>query len=130
MNTQHWLRAFLTLLATCLAVVAFSTSVYADQHRGKGHECPEYSDLDADGNKDLITGKRYYAHNSNDPGGNEPPCLYYYTWDVASKSFHRHTIDEGHVGCGLQIVAEDLNGDSKVDLAVSGKSGTYLLLAQ
>mgnify|MGYP001812793983 CR=1 FL=1 len=92
--------------------------------------CLAWVDLDADGSKDLITGKRYYAHNSNDPGGNEPPCLYYYTWDVASKSFHRHTIDEGHVGCGLQIVAEDLNGDSKVDLAVAGKSGTYLLLAQ
>nr|WP_286177330.1 FG-GAP-like repeat-containing protein [Rhodopirellula sp. JC639] len=87
-------------------------------------------DLDGDGNKDLITGKRYYAHNSRDPGGTEPPCLYYYTWDQESKSFQRHTIDEGHVGCGLQIVAEDLNGDSKVDIAVAGKSGTYLLLAQ
>ncbi|QEF99849.1 FG-GAP repeat protein [Stieleria maiorica] len=87
-------------------------------------------DLDGDGNKDLITGKRYYAHNSRDPGGTEPPCLYYYTWDQESKSFERHTIDEGHVGCGLQIVAEDLNGDSKVDIAVAGKSGTYLLLAQ
>lgn len=87
-------------------------------------------DLDGDGNKDLITGKRYYAHNSRDPGGDEPPCLYYYTWDQSAKSFHRHTIDEGHVGCGLQIVAEDLNGDSKVDLAVAGKSGTYLLLAK
>ncbi len=87
-------------------------------------------DLDGDGQKDLITGKRYYAHNSRDPGGTEPPCLYYYTWDVANKSFQRHTIDEGHVGCGLQIVAEDLNGDGKVDLAVAGKSGTYLLLAK
>jgi hypothetical protein len=87
-------------------------------------------DLDGDGNKDLITGKRYYAHNSRDPGGNEPPCLYYYTWDRKSKTFQKHVIDEGHVGCGLQIVAEDLNGDSKVDLAVAGKSGTYLLLAR
>lgn len=87
-------------------------------------------DLDGDGSKDLVTGKRYYAHNSRDPGGNEPPCLYYYTWDQAAKKFTRHTIDEGHVGCGLQIVATDLNGDSKVDLAVAGKSGTYLLLAK
>lgn len=87
-------------------------------------------DLDGDGSKDLITGKRYYAHNSRDPGGNEPPCLYYYTWDLKTKSFERHVIDEGHVGCGLQIVAEDLNGDEKTDLAVAGKSGTYLLLAR
>jgi hypothetical protein len=87
-------------------------------------------DLNGDGQEELITGKRYYAHNSRDPGGNEPPCLYYYTWDRKTKSFQRYTIDEGHVGCGLQIVAEDLNGDDKVDLAVAGKSGTYLLLAQ
>nr|WP_235908633.1 VCBS repeat-containing protein [Roseiconus nitratireducens] len=89
-----------------------------------------WADLNGDGNKELITGKRYYAHNSKDPGGNEPPCLYYYTWDPTNKSFQRYTIDEGHVGCGLQIVAEDLNGDQKVDLAVAGKSGTYLLLAK
>lgn len=87
-------------------------------------------DLDGDGNSELVTGKRYYAHNGRDPGGMEMPCLYYYTWDAKSKTFSRHTIDEGHVGCGLQIVAEDLNGDDKVDLAVAGKSGTYLLLAQ
>ncbi|MCC9601657.1 VCBS repeat-containing protein [Stieleria sp. JC731] len=89
-----------------------------------------WADLDNDGQKELITGKRYYAHNSNDPGGNEAPCLYYYRWNQKSKSFTRFTIDEGHVGCGLQIVVEDLNGDSKVDLAVAGKSGTYLLLAK
>ncbi|OYP31095.1 FG-GAP repeat domain-containing protein [Rhodopirellula sp. MGV] len=89
-----------------------------------------WADLDGDGDDELITGKRYYAHNSHDPGGNEPPCLYYYRWDPKTKTFTRHTIDEGHVGCGLQIVVEDLNGDSKVDLAVAGKSGTYLLLAE
>lgn len=79
--------------------------------------------------KVLVTGKRYYAHNGRDPGGMEMPCLYYYRWDADSKTFQRHTIEEGHVGTGLQIVAEDLNGDSKVDLAVAGKSGTYLLEA-
>ncbi|MEL6108067.1 MAG: FG-GAP-like repeat-containing protein [Planctomycetota bacterium] len=89
-----------------------------------------WADLDGDGRKDLITGKRYFAHNGNDAGGNEPPCLYYFTWDPATSSFDRHTIDEGHVGCGLQIVVEDLNGDSKTDIAVAGKSGTYLLLAE
>lgn len=87
-------------------------------------------DLDGDGQRDLITGKRYYAHNGRDPGGMEMPCLYYYRWDPATRTFTRHTIDEGHIGTGLQIVAEDLNGDGQVDLAVAGKSGTYLLIAQ
>ncbi|MCG8649278.1 MAG: VCBS repeat-containing protein [Pirellulales bacterium] len=89
-----------------------------------------WSDLDGDGEAELITGKRYYGHNGRDPGGNEMPCLYYYKWNAKTKQFTRHTIEEGHVGCGLQIVTSDLNGDGKVDLAVAGKSGTYLLLAK
>lgn len=89
-----------------------------------------WADVSGDGNPDLITGKRYFAHNGRDPGGTEMPCLYYYTWEQKSKQFTRHTIDEGHVGCGLQIVTEDLNGDGKTDLAVAGKSGTYLIEAK
>jgi hypothetical protein len=58
------------------------------------------------------------------------PCLYYYRWDPKSGSFSRSTIEEGHVGCGLQIVTTDLNQDQKVDIAVAGKSGTYVLIAQ
>lgn len=89
-----------------------------------------WADVDGDGNDDLITGKRYFAHNGQDPGGREMPCLYYYAWNPKTLTFTRHTIEEGHVGSGLQIVAEDLNGDQKLDIAVAGKSGTYLLLAQ
>ncbi|QDT06557.1 FG-GAP repeat protein [Rubripirellula lacrimiformis] len=89
-----------------------------------------WTDITGDGSPDLITGKRYFAHNGNDPGGMEMPCLYFYQWDAKEKEFTRHTIEEGHVGTGLQIVAEDLNGDAKTDIAVAGKSGTYLLIAE
>ncbi|MGI9472099.1 MAG: FG-GAP repeat domain-containing protein [Rubripirellula sp.] len=89
-----------------------------------------WADIDGDDEPELITGKRYFGHNGRDPGGQEMPCLYYYDWDPKTAKFTRHTIDEGHVGCGLQIAVEDLNGDSKSDLAVAGKSGTYLLLAK
>tara|TARA_R110002073_G_scaffold229127_4_gene389970 strand:+ start:5250 stop:6467 length:1218 start_codon:yes stop_codon:yes gene_type:complete len=89
-----------------------------------------WADLDGDGASELITGKRYYGHNGNDPGGNEMPCLYYYDWNPKEKTFTRHTIEEGHVGCGLQIVTAQLNDDDKTDIAVAGKSGTYLLLAK
>jgi hypothetical protein len=89
-----------------------------------------WRDIDNDGANELITGKRYYAHNGRDPGGMEMPCLYYYDWDSKTAKFTRHTIEEGHVGCGLQIATADFNQDSKVDIAVAGKSGTYLLLAQ
>lgn len=89
-----------------------------------------WADITGDGNPELITGKRYFAHNGKDPGGNEMPCMYYYDWNANEKTFTRHTIEEGHVGTGLQIVTADLNGDEKTDIAVAGKSGTYLLLAQ
>lgn len=89
-----------------------------------------WSDIDGDGENELITGKRYYAHNGRDPGGMEMPCLYYYQWNQKEGQFKRHTIEEGHVGCGLQIVTTDLNNDQKTDIAVAGKSGTYLLLAK
>lgn len=89
-----------------------------------------FADLDGDGQDELITGKRYYAHNGSDPGGQEPPCLYYYTWDKATAEFTRHVIEEGKVGTGLQIVVEDFNQDGKADIAVAGKSGTYLVTAR
>jgi hypothetical protein len=92
--------------------------------------CLVWTDVDGDGAADLVTGKRYFAHNGKDPGGTEMPCLYYYRWNAKEKTFTRHTIDEGHVGCGLQIVTADLNDDQKIDVAVAGKSGTYLLLAK
>ncbi|EMI52119.1 FG-GAP repeat domain-containing protein [Rhodopirellula sallentina] len=89
-----------------------------------------WKDLDGDGQPDLITGKRYYAHNGGDPGGKEVPCLYWYSWDQETRTFTRHLIDEGRVGTGLQIVVEDFNQDGHMDIAVAGKSGTYLLTAK
>jgi hypothetical protein len=90
--------------------------------------CLHLADLTGDGTPELITGKRVYAHNGGDPGGSEPACLYYWTWDADKPVFERHTIDEGHVGTGLQIRTADLNGDKRLDIAVAGKSGTFVLL--
>jgi len=87
-----------------------------------------WADLDGDGQDELITGKRKWAHNGRDPGGDEPPALYYYEWDPHSLRFTRHTIDVGSVGTGLQIRTADMNRDGRVDIVVAGKSGTYLLV--
>ena len=89
--------------------------------------CLHLADLDGDGRKELITGKRWYAHNGGDPGGQMAPCMYYYKWRAESQSFERHTIDEGHIGTGLQIRTGDLNNDGLIDIAVAGKCGTYLI---
>jgi len=87
-------------------------------------------DLDGDGRCELVTGKRVRGHAGKDPGGREPECLYYYTWDRAAKEFTRHTISPpgGGVGTGMQLNVTDLTGDGRPDIAVSGKTGTWVLV--
>jgi hypothetical protein len=85
------------------------------------------ADLDGDGDPELIAGKRVLAHNGNDPGAHDPPCLYYFQWDPNEGTFERFTIDEGRVGVGLQIHTADLDGNGRTDIVVAGKSGTYVL---
>lgn len=92
--------------------------------------CLHMADLDGDGQEDMITGMRKFAHNGKDPGDDQPPRLYYYTWNKAGKKWSRHLIELGNVGTGLQIRTADLNGDKKIDLVVAGKSGTYVLMNQ
>lgn len=83
-------------------------------------------DIDGDGEKELVTGKRVRGHSGRDPGANEKPAIYYYDWDAKALKFTRHLIADG-VGTGLFIRHADLDGNGKIDLGVSGKSGTWLL---
>ena len=83
-------------------------------------------DLDGDGKSELVTGKRVRGHSTGDPGTADKPFIYSYSWDPSAMSFTRQTIAEG-VGTGLFIRSADLDGNGKLDLAVSGKSGTWLL---
>ena len=89
-----------------------------------------WADLDGDGKGELITGKRVRGHGGRDPGANEPACLFYYKWNGKEEKFIRYTISGpgGGVGTGMQIRVADLNGDGRPDIAVAGKSGTWLLI--
>ncbi len=94
--------------------------------------CIAAADLDGDGRNEFITGKRVRGHAGRDPGGKDPECLFYYQWDPKQKKFDRHTISDfgGGVGTGMQICTVDLNADGRIDLAVSGKTGTWVLTNQ
>jgi len=86
------------------------------------------ADLDNDGKAELVTGKRYYAHNGNDPGENDPVCVYYYKFDAPTKNWTRHIIHEGgRVGFGINTAVVDIDGDGDIDVVAPGKSGLYLL---
>jgi hypothetical protein len=52
------------------------------------------ADVDLDGQKELITGKRRYAHNGRDMGGEHPVCVYYYRCFSKNETWVRHVIHE------------------------------------
>jgi len=86
-----------------------------------------FVDLDGDGLKDLVTGKRFWSHGLNEPGSDKPAVLY---WFKARKSadgmtsFTPHVIDENS-GVGTQFEVIDMNGDGNPDVITSSKKGVY-----
>ena len=85
------------------------------------------ADINNDGHEDLITGKRYYAHNGKmDPGEDEPAVIYWFEYKPGkSPSWVPHLIDDNS-GAGLNFVVQDINNDKRPDIIISNKKGVYV----
>jgi hypothetical protein len=82
-------------------------------------------DINGDGYPDLITGKRYRAHNDGDPGAFEPAVLYWFEFKPGKQpQWIPHLIDDNS-GIGLSFVVDDINKDGLPDIVISNKKGVF-----
>ncbi len=86
-------------------------------------------DINGDGLKDLVTGKRWWAHGAT--GDVEPSAPAKLYWFEAKKgadgmiTFIPREIDDDS-GIGTQFAVADVNGDKLLDVVVSNKKGVFV----
>jgi hypothetical protein len=89
-------------------------------------------DMDGDGLKDIVTGKRFWAHGHNgpDPDSDGPAVIYWFKLvrgPGGSVEFVPHLIDSDS-GVGTQVVAGNINNQKFPDIVVGNKKGTFVFL--
>lgn len=88
------------------------------------------ADINGDGLKDFVTGKRFWAHGpKGDVETSAPAVLYWFELKRTGKTaeFIPHLIDDNS-GVGTQITVGDLNGDKKLDVLSSNKKGVHVFI--
>jgi hypothetical protein len=86
-------------------------------------------DVDGDGLKDIVTGKRHWAHgDKGDPEPNAPAVLYWFKLGRSADktvTFTPVLIDDDS-GVGCQFAVGDVSRDGKPDLAIANKKGVFV----
>lgn len=87
------------------------------------------ADINGDGIMDIVTGKRYWAHNGHDPDERGARVIYWYETKRDGKGgvdFVPHLVD-ANSGVGVDVQVGDVNGDTFPDIVVGNKAGVFIL---
>jgi hypothetical protein len=90
------------------------------------------TDMDGDGIKDIVTGKRWWSHGieyqEND--WDDPAVMYWFKTvrKGAGQVEFVPTMINNYVGLGTQIQAVDMNGDGRPDVMTAGRKGAYIFI--
>lgn len=87
-------------------------------------------DMNGDGVKDIVTGKRWWAHGPH--GDAEPTASAVVYWFELKRGkdgvdFVPHLIDDDS-GIGTQVIAGKVNKDKWPDVVIGNKKGAYILM--
>jgi len=100
--------------------------------------CSQYHDMqlfdiDNDGELELVTGARHFAHCGHDPGELNPIGSYVFKikkTPAGTMVFDKNTLDYGPAelasGLGIYFWLADLNGNGRTDIVAPGKEGLYI----
>jgi hypothetical protein len=87
------------------------------------------ADIDGDGVKDIVTGKRYWAHNGHDPTSAATASSTGIKRSVMARaaSISSRTSSMPNSGVGVDVQVGDVNGDKLPDIVVGNKAGVFIL---
>lgn len=89
-------------------------------------------DMDGDGLKDIVTGKRWLSHGfewgENDH--DDPPVVAWFKLvrKAGGQVEFVPNVINNYVGLGTQIVVTDVNGDSRPDVLTAARKGAHIFL--
>lgn len=93
----------------------------------------DLADIDGDGLKDIVTGKRFWAHGKSgpDPDSNGEAVLYWFqlTRHGGEAKFIPHLVDRDS-GVGTQVTTGLITSSGRPDILVGNKKGAFLFKNQ